>query len=64
MSAYFKLEIKSDSAAFAEDPHEEVARILRELARSIAHGAERTKVYDVNGNRCGTVTMKFETEEE
>lgn len=51
--------IDNSGSAF-DNPHAEVARILRELAQSIEQGVERTKLYDINGNRCGTVSMALE----
>lgn len=54
------INIKNSGSAFDDEPNIEVARILRELARSIEQGVERTKLYDVNGNKCGTVQMNLE----
>lgn len=49
------LEIESfDNEAFADNPHEEVARILREAADSIASGKEIGVLRDLNGNRVGS----------
>lgn len=53
------IEINNTGSAF-DEPHQEVARILRELANSIEQGVERTTLYDINGNRCGTVNNNFE----
>lgn len=53
------IQIKNTGSAF-DEPHQEVARILRELANSIEQGADRTTLYDINGNRCGTVNNNFE----
>jgi hypothetical protein len=53
------IEIKNSGSAF-DEPHQEVARILRELANSIEQGVERTTLYDINGNRCGSVSGNFE----
>jgi hypothetical protein len=53
------ININNSGSAF-DEPSIEVARILRELARSIEQGVERTTLYDINGNRCGTVQMKLE----
>ena len=55
------IEINNSGSAF-DEPQQEVARILRELANSIEQGVERTRLYDVNGNRCGTVSINFESE--
>lgn len=54
------INIENSGSAFDDEPQVEIARILRELARSIEQGVERTKLYDINGNKCGTVAMKLE----
>lgn len=54
------INIENSGSAFDDEPNIEVARILRELARSIEQGVERTKLYDINGNKCGTVQMNLE----
>jgi hypothetical protein len=53
------ININNSGSAF-DEPDQEVARILRELANSIEQGVERTKLYDINGNKCGTVSMSLE----
>lgn len=53
------INIENSGAAFDDAPQEEIARILRELARSIEQGVERTTLYDINGNKCGTVAMQL-----
>lgn len=53
------ISIENSGEAF-DEPHTEIARILRDLANSIEQGIERTKLYDVNGNKCGTVSMSLE----
>jgi hypothetical protein len=53
------IEINNSGSAF-DEPDQEVARILRELARSIEQGVQRTTLYDINGNKCGTVSMSLE----
>jgi hypothetical protein len=53
------IDINNSGEAF-EEPRQEIARILRELANSIEQGADRTTLYDINGNRCGTVQMMLE----
>jgi hypothetical protein len=55
------IEINNTGSAF-DEPHQEVARILRELANSIEQGVERTTLYDINGNRCGKVLSNIERE--
>lgn len=55
----FKLAIETSNAAFEGDPAEECARILRALADALEFG-HRTggPLFDVNGNRVGTFTLK------
>ena len=54
------IEINGGGAAFEEQPRAEVARILRELAIDIELGVDRTTLRDVNGNKCGTVSMQID----
>lgn len=59
----FKLEITCDNAAFGEneqDRGEEVARILREVARQVDEGYLKGILYDYNGNRVGTADFDEE----
>jgi hypothetical protein len=56
----FKLEIKTDNAAFTDDRNEEIARILIEVARKLRNGEEYGSCMDYNGNKAGT----FEIEED
>jgi hypothetical protein len=49
----FFAEINSSNAAFTDDPHSELARILRELADKIERGDDGGKLRDVNGNSVG-----------
>lgn len=53
----FVLTIRTDNAAFADDPSGECARILREAVRnldSVGFDAEPVKLRDVNGNTVGS----------
>lgn len=57
-----KIFIRTNNDAFQPDPAPEVVRILRELAdRLEAQGLDTFQaidvwsLYDVNGNKCGTV---------
>jgi hypothetical protein len=53
--------INMDNAAFDPEPGPEVARILRELvdrADLIANHADSVVLRDVNGNRCGRVSVE------
>ena len=49
----FKLTIETENATFGEYKHEEVARILHEAARRVAHGEHYVPLLDANGNRVG-----------
>lgn len=52
----FKLKIKTDNAAFAEDGNggkNEVARILREIAEKLEAGYDVGSARDINGNKVG-----------
>lgn len=55
----FRLQIKCDNAAFADDGIEtEVARILRRVAADVAEQGDRSGVcMDANGNRVGSYTL-------
>ena len=53
------IEINNSGSAF-EEPREEVARILRELATQIEAGNNLYFLRDYNGNTCGTVAVKLE----
>ena len=65
------IEIKIDEfdhAAMDEDPSEEVARILRELADRIAEygvpNADGARLMDFNGNQVGEVSVDWEEDKE
>ena len=50
----FTVEIECDNAAFADEPYEELARILRELADDIEESCSASHpLRDINGNRVG-----------
>lgn len=53
------IDINNSGSAFDES-RQEIARILRELAKKIEAGEEPNFVRDVNGNKCGTVWMQLE----
>lgn len=57
----FTLKIKTDNAAFEEDPTAECARILRELADRIecASPDEDYPLRDVNGNKVGQAVFRI-----
>ena len=58
----FTLTIKTDNAAFADDPRPEVARILRKLADRVDDetGDTSWSVRDINGNTVGHWTLTTE----
>lgn len=49
----FKLTIKTDNAAFTDDPDAEVARILRAAADRVENGEMPGALRDINGNTVG-----------
>ena len=51
----FTLKFSTDNAAFSENPNDEVARILKEVAlRMTDYGeAKRGPIFDINGNKIG-----------
>ena len=54
----FKLEFKTDNAAFDEGMATECGRILRALAASIEqHGGDRGYLFDSNGNNVGSYSV-------
>ena len=53
--------IRTDGAAFEDDPYGEAARLLREIANDTEQGANGTwTVRDANGNATGTVSLTRE----
>ena len=64
----FTLRLTLDNAAFDSPNGDEIARILRKLARSLegsdvgpdVETGEPTSdpLFDINGNRCGTVSIE------
>jgi len=52
----FKLEIKTENAAFTDDPRGEIARILEELVSKVRNGYDPSVLLDYNGNKVGKVT--------
>jgi predicted GNAT family acetyltransferase len=55
---HFSIEICTDSAAFADSPASELARILREVAADIENCYWPETLRDANGDACGTVTVR------
>jgi hypothetical protein len=58
------IDISMDNAAFSDDPNEELARILEDLADKLrneimpATDPFRHKIYDINGNAVGSLVVK------
>lgn len=51
-----KIKMNTGNSAFDNGNYnDEVARILRELAKDFEHGRSPLTFYDINGNRCVTV---------
>jgi hypothetical protein len=50
-----KIEIKTDSDAFKDDPNLELAAILREFADDLERGKTPSFLMDSNGNTVGAV---------
>ena len=53
--------INMDNAAFADDQHFELSKIIKRIAREVDEFAysERTKtIWDTNGNKIGTWEIK------
>lgn len=53
----FKIEIDTDNEAFT-DKAEEVARILREIAKKLVQGSTGGNARDYNGNTVGSWVLK------
>ncbi len=54
----FEIHIRSDNAAFADEPMTELARILREQAEKLEQYGECSEVLrDINGNAVGTTVL-------
>jgi hypothetical protein len=51
----FTVKIETGNAAFEPRPHDEIARILRELADRIEAGKFTRSLRDANGNTVGRV---------
>ena len=60
----FECEINMDNDAFAQDPHYELSKIIKKIAKEVDEFvcSERTKtVWDISGNRIGTWKIVGET---
>lgn len=60
----FKLTFETDNAAFTDDAHGEVGRILREVAKQIERGCSTGRARDGNGNTVGEWSLKIPDGEE
>ena len=60
--AKFTLEIRCDNAAFADDPHAEVARILALVSGRLSNGTNSGNAYDANGNTVGGFVLTLGAE--
>jgi cytochrome c-type biogenesis protein CcmH/NrfF len=49
----FSISIDCDNAAFKDDAHSEIARILRVVATKLEQGQTEGTCMDYNGNRVG-----------
>lgn len=49
----FTLKIKTDNAAFGDEPANETARILREIAKKLEASRIQGRAIDLNGNIVG-----------
>lgn len=64
MNTNVTINIEGTGAAF-DEPTAEVARILRDLAEKIEDGGYHFKhLYDLNGNKCGTVSINITPNED
>ena len=56
--ATFRLEIKTDGAAFGDSPELELSRILEGLSEEVLSASEEILIKDVNGNTIGKATLR------
>ena len=59
----FECNINMDNDAFAQEPHLELCRALREIAHNVRDNDDVVRsatVRDINGNRIGTWKIKGE----
>lgn len=59
----FTLGIDGGNAAFDENPHDEIATILRKAADRITGGASEGKLLDANGNTVGSFEIELGDDE-
>ncbi|MBS3648809.1 hypothetical protein KEU06_09345 [Pseudaminobacter sp. 19-2017] len=60
----FKMEFRTDNAAFVDDQAGEIDRIFREVAERVAAAEKGGTIRDSNGNRVGRWELEAEDEEE
>lgn len=58
----FRLEIATDNAAFDDDPHTEIARILAAVAARVADREDHGTIRDLNGGTVGSFQHQDERE--
>jgi len=56
--ATFTISIDLENDVFLPCPHDEIVRILRDVADRIDNGECPKSLFDINGNRVGTATVK------
>lgn len=55
-----RVQIKTENDAFATDGEQEVARLLRKVAKRVEGGEFDGVILDINGNRCGAFDLRLE----
>ena len=55
-----RVQIDTDNDAFAGDGEQEVARLLRKVAKRVEGGEFDGVIVDINGNRCGAFDLRLE----
>lgn len=55
-----RVRIDTDNDAFAGAGEQEVARLLRVVARRVEEGHMDGVICDINGNRCGSFDLRLE----
>lgn len=53
------IKIKTENAAFQEDIYDELGRMIENIGCNMRkHGTVKEKIYDINGNSVGKITVK------
>ena len=55
-----RVQIKTDNDAFAGNGEQEVARLLRKVAKRVEGGEFDGVIVDIYGNRCGSFDLRLE----